>query len=351
MNMHKSAMTPEDMTLIKRYLVGGAALGGGAALVTSLLNHLQDSRRAADYDKDEDNNALHLTLRQKAPVPKLASLRAGLGMAGMGLSAAAAYALVRGLYQKYKAREAQAELDKAEHGYIDVLDPATGQKQAHVFGGGLPSITMLTVKMASPPAPAGGKPMGPGEHIMGLPILGALLTALATGAISYHALKKQFPASKPAVRLGPKRVVIDRQISSGGDEPPADATISTSKLARANQWLLEAVSTTSPGSQTAEFVNAVADGRLDELHELAKMAGMTAVYDAVKNAACNRPQAVFTACRKIAQHPYFGETAPVMAAADYAAVAPVFFKAAATATPEDIEMGIELCAGLALPVA
>lgn len=330
-----AVLSPQDVTMIQHYLMGGAALGGGAALVTSLLNHLKDSQRASDFDKDEDNNALHLTLRQRKPVQKIASLRSGLAMAGGGLAAAGAYALVRSLYQKYKEREAQKELEQAEHGYIDVLDPSTAAKHAMA---GVPSILLLARKMASVP----GKAMSTGEHLAGLPALGLILTALATGAISYHALKKQFPETKPAARLGPKRVVIDRKTveSPDDEEQPADATISASKLASARQLLLRNVHMISPRSQTADLINAVAGGRFSELEQLVKVAGVAAVYDAVKNAAPADYAASRAACKQIAHHPFFSEISAVMAAGDFANASPTYFRKAASCDPSEIQLGV-----------
>ena len=52
--MKKQALGPNDWPLIKNYLMGGAAIGGSAALITSLLNHLNEIKSENENPLDKD---------------------------------------------------------------------------------------------------------------------------------------------------------------------------------------------------------------------------------------------------------------------------------------------------------
>ena len=66
---------PRDNQLMRKYLVGGAAIGGGTALVTSLLNYLGTLKDESN-ETEPDNDTLYLNLRKKRPAVKMASLGA-----------------------------------------------------------------------------------------------------------------------------------------------------------------------------------------------------------------------------------------------------------------------------------
>ena len=315
--MIKRALTPEDTALIKHYLLGGAAIGGGAAAITSLLNHMKDIRASESYDKDEDDSTLKLKLRTVPPpaMPKMASVRGGVAIVGGTLAAAGAYHLVRSLYQKYKEREAQQELDNAHTGFVDVLDQKAEQPTKH--------------------ATVPGKPMSMGEHLTSTPVAALLMAMLASGAISYHALKRTFPETKPAARIGPKRVVVEREpmkpqpAETQEPEAATPAMDSSAKYASVTRFLLDTVCHVSPNSQTADLVNAVAAGRFEELDQLAKTAGVEAIYDVVKNASAPDSEELrHAACGFLARHPFYEPVVAVMAAAEFAEIAPTCFKAA-----------------------
>ena len=65
--MEKIALTPRSKELIKNYLIGGAAMGGSAALLTSLINYINTLKQQAPADKErEDDETLYLNVNKSA---------------------------------------------------------------------------------------------------------------------------------------------------------------------------------------------------------------------------------------------------------------------------------------------
>ena len=137
--------------LIGKYLLGGAAAGTSAALATSLVNYYRTLQREADAasDTSKDDDILYLNLRQNptnAPKKvkgtqasqeaKTASISGGLAITGGALAGLGSYAAVRKLYQDYKKKRLQEQLDAAQQGFFDVVSQeASAEKRAFM---GLP---------------------------------------------------------------------------------------------------------------------------------------------------------------------------------------------------------------------
>lgn len=170
-------MTDEEMTTIKKYLLGGAALGGSAALATSLVNYLQKIKKREEERTDMDDDTIYV-------YKKKASLSNGIAMAGGLLSTVASYLAVKKLYQKFREAEAQKELDDAQHIFIDesgYKEAAWGEKDRRGmnFWGG----------------------------VAGLPFAIPLVLALAGGVTVNSILKSQFPEKKETIKA-PKRIEV-----------------------------------------------------------------------------------------------------------------------------------------------
>lgn len=187
----QSNFTSEEKKTISKFLLGGAALGGSAALVTSLINYLNKLKKEVP-SSDADDDTLYVYKKQ-------ASITNGTAIAGGVVSALASYIAIKKLYQKFREHEAQKELDEAQHIFLD----ESGYKEA-----------------------SARRSMGTWDAIAGAPVALPILLALAGGVTVNEILKSNFPGKKQKVKA-PRRIeVLDakdvealRQV--GGPTAPA----------------------------------------------------------------------------------------------------------------------------------
>lgn len=132
--------------LVGKYLLGGAAAGTSAALATSLVNYYRELQREAALanDTSKDDDILYINLRNnptnapkkvkgtsQAQQEKPASISGGLAITGGALAGLGSYAVVRKLYQNYKKKKLQEQLDAAQQGFFDVVSQeAAAEKRA-----------------------------------------------------------------------------------------------------------------------------------------------------------------------------------------------------------------------------
>lgn len=174
--MIKRSFTDSELETIKKYLLGGAALGGSAALVTSMVNYLNKIKRQNKETTDDDDDTLYVYKKQ-------ASLTNGLAISGSVISAIASYLALKKVYQKFRENEAQKELDDAQHVFID----ESGYKEAS----------------------AGRKGISFWGGVAGLPVALPILLALAGGVTVNSILKSKFPEKAEKIKA-PRRIeVID----------------------------------------------------------------------------------------------------------------------------------------------
>lgn len=320
--MEKHALSPTDIDLIKKYLVAGASVGGGAALFTSLLNQLNDIK---EQDKNPlDSNTLKLVVKnpkasKKEDAYKMAAadesssfFRGPLAMAGGVLSTIGSYALVRHLYQKLKEKQLERELEQAQDKYVTGLELSNED---------------LNNKNAN-----AGKPMGVLEALTSAPLAASLLLALGSGVVSYNALKKSFPDLKRGERerLGPKRVQV--VYDNPGDEP--DTVVSNipiealEKTAAANAFLINTVVGFGGDSDVASVVHTVANGFGDSVNATFAAEGINSVFEKCANTQTfvNDLESINLAANWCARDPGVGPSLAVVAAAEFADKAPLFSK-------------------------
>lgn len=192
--MIKRSFTDSEMETIKKYLLGGAALGGSAALVTSMVNYLNKIKRDNKEVTDDDDDTLYVYKKQ-------ASLTNGLAISGGVLSAIGSYLALKKLYQKFREQEAQKELDDAQHVFID----ESGYKEASANNRGGMSFW-------------GG--------MAGLPVALPILLALAGGVTVNSILKSKFPEKEEKIKA-PRRIeVIDpSEIEEAGVDKEASYNV------------------------------------------------------------------------------------------------------------------------------
>lgn len=256
--MNKQALdfTPQELKVLKNYLLGGAALGGGVGALMGVGNMAVDLRRQADDQVKEDDDTLFLTLPKKADVGVTAI---GSGLAAGTLSLLAMNALVRKVFQAAKRRDVQAELDSAQRANLNGLE-SLGKSAAD------------------------GRSLGPSEYLGGGSVAAALLTALASGIISYKTLGKYFPpVNRPANPL-PKRVKILQAPSSS---TPAPAVADAEKQAAAEEFMVRMALTNvkAASGSLGDVIAAMAQGRGSELQQVLGEYGNDAMFSACWGAA------------------------------------------------------------------
>lgn len=327
--MKKTALNATDLDLIKKYLTAGAAVGGSAALFTSLLNKLNDIKESETNPLE--GHTLKLVVKDpkaKESGTKMASsdsasfFRGPLAMAGGVLSTIGSYALVRHLYQKLKEQQLKKELEQAQDKYVTGLEQSTDLEKNST-----------------------GKPMSLLETLTSAPLAASLLLALGSGVVSYNTLKKSFPDIKRQSReaLGPKRVQV--VYDNPGDEP--DTVLSTipvkdlQKEASANAFLINTVAGFGGESDVVDVVNAVARGYASQINNVFANENMSAVFEKCASAAfsAHDRESINLASNWCARAPGIGPSITLTAAAEFANKSPLFFKSAAN-LPEHIQSAL-----------
>jgi len=389
--------------LIGKYMLGGAAIGGSAALATSLMNYLNTLKQQGDAanDTSEDDDTLFLTLRNKnqnAPnvikgtgTRKMASIGGGLALTGGALATLGTYSLVRQLYQKYKKKQLQSELDDSQQQFFDTVSQEGAamkrgsEKSAIVEREGdewllytkdksrvlgrhkTPraaysqeyAITKSQEREAEKKAamnPADtGKPMGMTEMLTSTPVTLTLLAALASGALAHKALDRTFPLPKHNTSTGPKRIVLKRQDTYKDSEdelgPDGEPKIASyDDLSESVQYddgleflihtVLENVKKANV-SELRTIVGAAANGQLEEFTTNMLEYGYDTAINMIKGAEEHFPKtrgnqiiAVARCVKSAAVNPVVG----VLAAGEYEDMAPHFMKVSAEKTTAQKEL-------------
>jgi hypothetical protein len=162
-------MNTRDKQLITKFLLGGAGLGAATAGTAALIDYVKYLNQKAKMENDPnslDDDTIYID-KTIPGVNKSASLNAGLAVAG-GLGAGvASYVALSKLYQILKKKQLQKDLDEAQSIYTDTVTKTASE----------------------------GKPVSQSELLMsGAPVGALILAALASGAITYQSLRKQFPS-------------------------------------------------------------------------------------------------------------------------------------------------------------
>ena len=294
-----------DLDIIKRVMLGGAALGGGTALVTSLMNYL---KKLNESKTDGDDDTLYV--RQTSPVVKSASLGGGLALAGGALTTAGTYALIKKIYNSIMKAEAQRELDEAQKVYLETQGYTPVEKKA------------------------GFRNMNLGELFTSLPVAVPLLVALGGAAGAYKLLDKQFPrkVKKPTP---PKRIeVIDEPAVTEDEEIYENEKAASFMESDCMELISHLIS--APGSSVvsdaANLVHAVAGGGLGEFKKAADAIGFVPSLGLVKGAAAHEvdPMKKQFALTYLTKSARFSAPFGVVLAGEFAEKYPTFFKQAAS---------------------
>lgn len=345
--MNKQALTDSDRSMILKFLLGGAALGGGTALGTTFMAHINQMRRkAAEEQNTVPDDTLVLRLKAKQPpeeTTKVAMMANGLAIAGGAVSSVVAYKLVRDIAAKLRQKQLQAELDAAQDKYLQVVQTeADANKVASTRG------------------------FSTSDTLLGLPVAAGVLLALGTGVLTKKYLDKAFPAMRPDVAVNPKRVILrtgntddkDYELAQVADDEDArkstedaEPELTVDKVASsddADEMLLRIAAVMDKhGSNIglADMVAATAQGRFEELMSNVGVHGAAAI-DLVKGAASNdvRDLDWDLAVSLLVKDAGAREIAMPLAAAVFAEHAPFFVRKAAAIDPVSKSALVKLAA-------
>jgi hypothetical protein len=333
--MEKIALTPRSKELIKNYLIGGAALGGSGALLTSLVNYINTLKQQVPSDKErEDDETLYLNL-DKAANDNSGAIdfsAGGLALTGGLLSTLGTYALVRKMYQNIKRKQLQEELDQAQQSFLSDAQQEANAKNA-----------------------AAGEPMDLAEFSWSAPVSLALLSAIASGALTNKALDKTFPRVKKPKDSAPKRIVIRKTPKEDEDEEQEEKA-AYDKVAAADQAddALEFLVHICMGSKSAaqselvDIVHATAQGRGPELISNILEYGFDSAMDTIKGASeiditpVQKQCAISYCVKNAALNPIVS----LLAAAEYNDMAPRFTKIASLQNEECLDTLIKFAGAL-----
>jgi hypothetical protein len=314
-------MNERDKQILKKFILGGASIGAGTALITSLLNYMGRLKDRTKEDSGQDDETLYINI----PTQKEASvLNTGAAMAAGALASMGSYALIRRLYTEMLKRELQKEVDEAQQIHLQALQEEAERESK---------------KAASTKQPE-GKPLGVLETVTSIPVASALLLALASGVLTNHMLDKTFPAIEKPKFKRPRRIVLREVQVNKKDNEKADALAVTETNPYANTPIKEQqkvatfvgdeldgldyvanIVMSQPGfdrkSELPDLVGAVASGRANEFFKVAHELGHDAAFSVIKGASDvlndnNRVMAIAATLRS----PLVGPIAQTMVAAE-----------------------------------
>lgn len=297
-----------------KYLGGGLALGGAAAGTTSLINHLKtlNAKAEAKDDTSADDDILYVNLKHPTRKQAADDTIHSVGMAGGALTFLGGYAGVKKLYQDFKRKQLQQELDAAQNTYLDSMVPA--EKSAMSL-----SKTL--------------------DFVVRSPIALALLAGTSSGVLTNSILNKNFPAPKAPAGLKPKRLVLR-------DSPDEDETKQAAILDDAAEGLLRTVLEFPEigRSELPDLVKAAASGDIDGMLAAADQ-GVDALAAFSKSAKENpSPAARELAIGWLVREPELAEAVKLAAALEFANACPLMVTLAAGADEETASDLIKLAA-------
>lgn len=303
-------LSDRDKSLVRNFLLGGAGLGGGAALATALVNYLKHLNKNTNED-DDDTIRIYKVPKEQEKVAM--SLGGPLALTGGVLGAAGTYAIVNKLYELLRKKQAQEELDKAQNIFIE----SQGYKKVKKKN------DEGTEKKAS------GQPLSLGEAAMSFPLALPLLMALGSGVVAHKMLNKSFPVKKKKVQA-PKRIEI---VDAPTEEELEEIKSANIKDSDGVEFLMRAVAMNKKAtSDLRNILAATAEGRLSDFKKAAKAIGYANALDTVKGAAkahTEDPFADQVAISCLSKSSSVGPQSEILAACEFAEAYPSFYKTAA----------------------
>lgn len=317
--------------LIKNLALGGLAVGGTVGAAVVLSNYLKSLGEEANlYDESrlnddtlyipmpekkaaEDSDGFNFEPRWSAP---------GLAVTAGVLSAGGAYALTQAIYNMIQKKRRMQLLDEAQSEALAAADEELSKGAA------------LGMTLS--------------ELLAAFPVALPLLTAIATGGVTYSALNKAFPTVTKTKSKYPKRI---RAVANDGsvsevDEELQDNIKEVTKTAadRAGEadcelaalefmTLLTAQLAHVKKAEhciTADIVNAVARDGITPVAVAYEQGGLLGLSEAVKSASEADEVAKVAAVVALHRHNYLAPVVASLTAAEYQELVPTVMQKVAS---------------------
>ncbi|MEG1542900.1 MAG: hypothetical protein RR382_00050 [Tannerellaceae bacterium] len=307
--------------MLKNYLIGGAALGGGTALLTSFINYIRSSN--ADVARDDDDTMV-VKLKPNLPDADLekeanasamdAGINTGVAIAGGAASLIGSYLAVKKVYNYFMKKQVEADLNKARVAQINALG-------------------YEAVKQASEGGADATNPLSTWESLVGGGVSLALLTALGSAVVGYNALDRTFPLDKPVDNKRKlRRIVVqsDPEVKSASAQS-FEVTSNDGLEFMYRQIYLEK----RANSDICGIIGALGSGYSDDVLSVCREYGFDAACDMCKQAACVElsPMQETLAITALANLECISAPASVRASAEWANSHPDLWKAASALNP------------------
>lgn len=315
MAQQNSYFSDADIDTIRKYLVGGASAGLGLGLITSYINYLKGLNKRKEEEDDDTLYVYKKASSEEEATPSDDSyLATPIAITGGLLSGLGSYYLVRKLYTALKVRQAQKELDEAQHAFLDSNGYETAEDKE------------IREKSAS-----ASRPISPGELLLSVPVLLPALTATGTAILAYNMLNKEFPATikKPKA---PKRIEVIEKPDDDQEEYEKQASLQDIKTDGIECLVRMALLTKSATSDLANLVAAAATGELPAFEKAANTIGFVNALDTVKGASARPvdPLAEHIAICTLAKKASLQTDVGILAAIEFAETQSRAFQAAAS---------------------
>lgn len=314
---------PNDSDTIRKWLIGGASVGASAGLLTSFINYLNGLKK---HKNEEDDDTLYVYKKASTVEDDsyFATPTAILGGIGTSLLS---YALIRKLYTKFKLKEAQAELDRAQKAFITTSGYEEVDKKKKK-------------KELKKEAAADGRAITSGEVLLSLPVLLPSILALGAGVTAYNMFDKKFPTTLPKKPKAPKRIEVIEKPEEDQEEYEKKASAADIEADGREYLIRMTLLTKSATSDLANLVAATASGEFDEFEKTASALGFINALDTVKGAAERTdidPFAEHLAISLLAKKASVCEQVAVLAASEFAEMQKHAYLQACTLEPEQKE--------------
>lgn len=328
-----SFLSPRSKDLIRKFLIGGALLGGGTMLTADLVNWLGHLNKK----KTEDDDDTLYVYKDREQV-KSAGVGTGIAIAGGLGSAIGSGLLVHHLYTKMRRNEAQEELDKAQHAFIGAQGYKDVKKKDDKKKDKKTEKTKQDGEMKKE-----SSSLSMGETLMSAPVALPLLLALGAGITSYGMLDNAYPVKKRKAKAPRKIEIVEKPSEDQGEYATNEEIEKPAAYGDddAREFLVRMLYS-NPGrnSDIADLVGAVAAGDGEDFKKTASSIGFVNAMDTVKGGR-NRvpdPMSEHLAISYISKEASLKHQVGLVAASEFASRFPVIYKAACALDDSDKEV-------------